>query len=110
MVMGALSSAAFGQDPKPAPEKPGDAEAWYKSAYDKRHNKDLDGAIADAGEAIKLSPKIGKYWLERGISRGNKGNLEGALDDFNHAVQFAPENADALRIRAAMKARLKDFD
>src|ERR1043166_3925100 len=105
-----LSRVAFGQDPAPAPQKPKDAEAWYKSAYDKRHNKDLDGAIADAGEAIKLSPKTGKYWLERGISRGNKGDLDGALGDFNQAVQFAPENADALRIRAMMKARLKDFD
>src|SRR4051812_1279359 len=70
-----LSSAAFGQDP----EQPTTAEGWYKRAYDRRHNKELDGAIADAGEAIKLSPKTGKYWLERGISRGNKGDLEGAL-------------------------------
>jgi tetratricopeptide (TPR) repeat protein len=110
MMMGLLSQAAFGQDPAPAPGKPGDAEAWYKSAYDKRHTKDLDGAIADATEAIKLSPKTGKYWLERGISRGNKGDLDGALDDFNHAVPLAPENADALRIRGLMKGRMKDFD
>jgi tetratricopeptide (TPR) repeat protein len=110
MMMCLLSHVAFGQDPAPAPGKPGNAEAWYKSAYDRRHNKDLDGAIADAGEAIKLDPKNGKYWLERGISRGGKGDLDGALDDFNHAVQFAPENADALRIRAAMKGRMKDFD
>ncbi|HLY75474.1 MAG TPA: family 16 glycoside hydrolase [Planctomycetota bacterium] len=110
IVMGLLSQAAFGQDPAPAPGKPGNAEAWYKSAYDRRHNKDLDGAIADATEAIKLSPMTGKYWLERGISRGGKGDLDGALDDFNHAVQFAPENADALRIRANMKGRMKNFD
>jgi len=110
LAMCLLSHAALGQDPKPAPPKPGDAEAWYKSAYDKRHTRDFDGAIADAGEAIKLAPKNGRYWLERGISRGNKGDLQGALDDYNQAVQFAPENADALRIRAMMKGRLKDFD
>ena len=105
-----LSRAAFGQDPAPAPEKPSTAEGWYKSAYDRRHNKDLDRAIADASEAIKLSPKTGKYWLERGISRGNKGDLSGALEDFNQAVLLAPENADALRIRGLMKGRMKDFD
>ncbi|HVR86549.1 MAG TPA: family 16 glycoside hydrolase [Planctomycetota bacterium] len=110
MMLGLLSQVAFGQDPASTPGKPGNAEAWYKSAYDRRHNKDLDGAIADASEAIKLSPTNGRYWLERGISRGGKGDLEGALDDFNHAVQFAPENSDALRIRAAMKGRLKDYD
>ena len=105
-----LCPVAFGQDPASAQEKPGTAEGWYKSAYDKRHNKDLDGAIADAGEAIKLSPKTGKYWLERGISRGGKGDLDGALSDFNQAVLLAPENADALRIRGLMKGRMKDFD
>jgi len=110
MMLCLLSQVALGQDLSPAPGKPGDAEAWYKSAYDKRHNKDLDGAIADATEAIKLSPKTGKYWLERGISRGNKGDLDGALDDFNHAIPLAPENADALRIRGLMKGRMKDFD
>src|SRR5258706_14935962 len=106
MMMGLLSRAAFGQDS----EQPSTAEGWYKRAYDRRHNREFDGAIADAGEAIKLSPKTGKYWLERGISRGNKADLEGALDDFNHAVEFAPENADALRIRGGVKARVKQFD
>jgi tetratricopeptide (TPR) repeat protein len=105
-----LAHVALGQDSTPAPAKPTDAEAWYKSAYDRRHNKDLNGAIADASEAIKLSPKTGKYWLERGISRGGKGDLDGALDDFNHAVLLAPENADALRIRGLMKGRMKDFE
>jgi tetratricopeptide (TPR) repeat protein len=110
LMMALLSRVALGQDSTPAPQKPANAEAWYKSAYDKRHNKDLDGAIADASEAIKLSPKTGKYWLERGISRGGKGDLDGALDDFNHAVTLAPENSDALRIRGLMKGRTKDFD
>src|SRR5205814_3816459 len=89
LMMSLLSPAAFGQDS----ETPTTAEGWYKRAYDRRHNKELDGAIADASEAIKLSPKTGKYWLERGISRGNKGDLEGALDDYNHALEFALENA-----------------
>lgn len=100
-----LSRAALSQDAAPA-----DAEGWYKRAYDRRHNHDFEGAIADASEAIKLSPKTGKYWLERGISRGNKGDLTGALEDFNQACPLYPENSDALRIRAMMKARLKDFD
>ena len=105
-MMGLLARAAFGQDA----EKPTTAEACYKRAYAKLHEKDLDGAIADAGEAIKLSPKTGKYWLERGISRGNKGDLNGALEDYNQAIQLSPENADGLRIRGMMKARLKDYD
>src|SRR5690242_12929355 len=79
VMMGLLCPSAFSQDN----ENPTTPEGWYKRAYDKRHNRDFDGAIADATESIKLSPKTGKYWLERGISKGNKGDLEGALDDFN---------------------------
>jgi tetratricopeptide (TPR) repeat protein len=82
---------------------------WYQSAYDKRHHQDFDGAIADAGEAIKADPNNAKAWLERGISRNNKKDYAGALEDMNRAVQLAPEYADCIRIRGEVKARMKDY-
>lgn len=83
---------------------------WYRSAYDKRHNNDLDGAIADASEAIKADPNNAKAWLERGISRNNKKDYAGALEDMDRAVQLAPEYADCIRIRGEVKARMKDYN
>lgn len=82
---------------------------WYRSAYDKRHDHDFDGAIADASEAIKTDPDNAKAWLERGISRNNKKDFAGALEDYNRAVQLAPEWADGVRIRGEVKARMKDY-
>jgi tetratricopeptide (TPR) repeat protein len=82
---------------------------WYQSAYDKRHAHDEDGAIADAGEAIKADPNNAKAWLERGISRNNKKDYAGALEDINEAVRLAPEYADCIRIRGEVKSRMKDY-
>src|SRR5579872_3953981 len=85
LVMAGIAGAA---------DKPTTAEGWYKSAYDKRHEGDFDGGIADASEAIKLDAKNGKYWLERGISRLNKRDFDGALDDYNQAVELDPKNPE----------------
>jgi len=82
---------------------------WYQSAYNKRHDHDFDGAIADASEAIKTDPNNAKAWLERGISRNNQKDFAGALEDYNRAVQLAPEWADGVRIRGEVKARMKDY-
>ena len=56
VVMMSLLSA-FGQDA----ETPTTAEGWYKRAYDKRHNTDLDGVPAQN----RLNDPFGVPWRKQ---------------------------------------------
>jgi tetratricopeptide (TPR) repeat protein len=49
---------------------------------------DLDGAIADYDQAIKLNPKFGLAYKNRGKAKQEKGDLDGAIADFNRAIKL----------------------
>jgi tetratricopeptide (TPR) repeat protein len=53
--------------------------------------RDLDGAIADYDQAIKLDPKQGFTYRVRSLVRHEKGDLEGAIADYNQSVALNPE-------------------
>ena len=49
----------------------------------KQMKGDLDGAMADYNQAIKLSPNYALAYNNRGNVRKKKGDLNGAMADFN---------------------------
>ena len=51
---------------------------------------DLDGAIADYTEAVKLKPDDSQNYLYRGQARYEKENVDGALADFTEVVRLEP--------------------
>jgi len=53
---------------------------------------DLDGVIADCGEALKLNPDLPEAWMNRGMARMQKGDAGGARADFEQALRVAPPN------------------
>ena len=116
LAMCLLSHAALGQDPKPAPPKPGDAEAWYKSAYDKRHNKDFDGAMEDFGAAVKISPKFSRAYGDRADVYRQMGKVDLALADYNRALEidkkyfwFCEARGDILRSQKKNEEAAADY-
>ena len=56
---------------------------------------DLDRAIADYSEAIRLDPKSGHAYLNRGSAWGTKGDLDRAIADFDQAIRLDPKDAQA---------------
>ncbi len=70
-----------------------------------------DRAIADADQAIKLSPRSGatEAFDSRGDAHFLKGDFAGAINDYDEALKLWPENSKALYGRGAAKSRNGDI-
>lgn len=53
---------------------------------------DLDGVIADCGEALRLQPGLTEAWTSRGMARLQKGDAAGGRADIEQAIRVAPPN------------------
>ena len=54
---------------------------------------DLDRAISDYDEAIRLNPKSGRAFVGRGNVFSNKGDFDRAIADYNEAVRLNSKSA-----------------
>ena len=57
--------------------------------------RDLDGAIADYGEAAKVDPRNPEAYANRGLAFVAKGDHARAIADFGEAIRLAPESKSA---------------
>ena len=64
----------------------------------------LEEAIADFDEAIRLDPNDAGAYNNRGVVKKWLNQLEEALIDFDEAIHLNPDDADAYSNRAEMKA------
>jgi lipoprotein NlpI len=69
------------------------AIAYYNRGVAYHDKGDLDRAIADYTEAIRLDPKYAKAYSNRGIAYLYSGTLAKALADVSQASEFDPKNA-----------------
>ncbi|MEZ0229923.1 MAG: tetratricopeptide repeat protein, partial [Planctomycetota bacterium] len=92
------------------PKDPAVIEALFNRAEQKRVKGDLDGAIADATEALRLDGRSVTALTVRGAAKHGKGELKGALEDFDEAVRLDPKSVVGLAWRADAKRLLQDFD
>jgi tetratricopeptide (TPR) repeat protein len=93
----------------PEPRSPGPAHALSRRALEKARARDLDGAIADATQAIELDPKDTLAWTTRAAARDDKGDSDGAIDDYTRALELVPELAPAWANRGIAKISKRDF-
>lgn len=82
--------------------------SWRAIAY--RHKNNLDKAIADANESIRLNPRYyGGYFQRAAISR-RSGNLDQAISSYDAAIRLNPNNAQSYYGRAIAYSQKGDYD
>jgi hypothetical protein len=85
------------------------ASAAYKRALAKARQGELNGAIADFTEALRVDPKLVAAYYRRGLARYAKGDLQGAMVDFNTALLLNPQYAEVYNSRALARAECKNY-
>jgi tetratricopeptide (TPR) repeat protein len=83
-----------------------------------RHNKgDLERAIEDYNEAIRLNPRHAGAYYNRGVAWRNKGDLERAIEDYSEAIRLNPRHAGAYNNRGIawknkgdLERAIEDYD
>ena len=78
----------------PPTEEQLSAEEYFNRALAKQAG-DLDGAIADYNEAIRLNPRYVFAFNNRALARRLKGDFEGAISDYTEAMRLIFGNATA---------------
>ncbi len=71
---------------------------------------DVDRALVDYDEAIRLDPGNGLTFNERGLAFEAKGDLDRAIAEFDRAVELRPGNADIHYNRGKALLRVDEID
>src|SRR3989338_687728 len=64
-----------------------------------RRKGNLDNAIADFNNSIRLNPNFAEAYNNRGAAWAIKGNLDNAIADYNKAIRLDPNNVLAYNNR-----------
>jgi tetratricopeptide (TPR) repeat protein len=59
------------------------------------NQSDLDRAIADYNEAIRLRVQSALLYNRRGVAFVNRGDLQGVIADYTEAIRVGPTLAQA---------------
>ena len=62
----------------------------------------LDAAIRDYDEAIRLNPRFALAFLSRSIAYERRGDLDAAIRDYGEAIRLDPRNATAFYNRGVV--------
>jgi len=81
---------------------------WRAGAYGQKG--ELNKAMEDADESIRLNPAYFGGYLARGIVYRRSGNLDQAISDYNTAIRLNPNFARTYYDRAIAYARKGDYN
>jgi tetratricopeptide (TPR) repeat protein len=71
----------------------------FERALERARADDLERALVDFSEAIRLDPQFTDAYLQRGQARFRNGDVEGAITDFTRALELDPRHAAAYKAR-----------
>jgi tetratricopeptide (TPR) repeat protein len=84
------------------------AQELVEQAYNRREANDIEGAIADYTEAIRLNPEYSIAYNNRGEARYRAGDLDGALSDYSEALRIDPDYPEAYSNRGSVRRAKQD--
>jgi tetratricopeptide (TPR) repeat protein len=84
----------------------GKAEEFYEQGKQDSQSGNADSAIANYSKAIKINPKLGKAYNNRGVAYTWKKEYYLAIADFNKAIKLDPQNGKAYNNRAIVYSYL----
>jgi tetratricopeptide (TPR) repeat protein len=82
--------------------------SWRADAY--IHKGELERAMSDASESIRLNPRDYRGYLERGIVYRRTGRLDKAIGDYDTTIRLNPNFARVYYDRAIAYALKGDYD
>jgi tetratricopeptide (TPR) repeat protein len=85
------------------------ANAYYFRGNAKIGKNDIDGAIGDYGQALRLDPTDTDYLNSRAAAYEAKKDIDHALADYNEAIKTNPHSIHAYNNRGAAFQRKGDF-
>lgn len=83
--------------------------AYNNRGHYYRQNNQIDKAIADYNEALKINPNYYLSLNNRGKIFFDRGQVDLAMTDFNKSISVAPNYVSALSNRGAAHAAKNDF-
>ena len=93
-----------------APENPDIVEAYYQRGNAYQDKGELDLAIDDYNQALKLDPRLVEAYNNRGITYSRKGELDRAIRDLDRVIELDPSYTDAYSNRGLAYLRKGDLD
>ena len=89
--------------PSRFPLNPQFADAYCGRGTGYATKGDLDKAIADDSEAIRLDPKLAQAHYNRGSAYLGKGDFGKAIADVTETIRLAPQAPSYYEVRGAMR-------
>lgn len=86
------------------------AAAFYNRGIAYRNRGQLDRALDDYDQALRLRPAFADAWNDRGVAERLKGNNERAIADFSEAIRLNPDYAAAWFNRGGAWASIGRLD
>lgn len=74
------------------------------------NDNDLDAALSDLNEAIKLQPRLAGLYVNRAYMRYRLDDFFGAMADFDYAIELDPLNEAAIFNRALLEMETQAND
>jgi uncharacterized membrane protein YjgN (DUF898 family)/lipoprotein NlpI len=82
--------------------EPGNAVAYYSRGWVHQSRGELDKALADYNQALKIAPAFADAYFNRGVVYVQTGKYDLAAEDFSAVLRYEKESSDAFSNRGSV--------